>query len=564
MIHQGTREVKKRPSAQRNSPKYFSCLADDSACTFLTLAALSRSMRFSYCLPLLAVTLWACIADTDDRPPTPPDNLADAGEINDGGMTEDAAVIDDGGESEDADVPPMVELVEVAHQRELRGVWVATVSNINFPKSQSLTADQQQLALRDLLDVLVDSHCNAIFFQVRPESDAVYKSDLEPWSHFLTGTQGKDPGYDPLTTLVTEAHARGIEVHAWFNPYRAKSNKSSTAADNHLSKTLAQYAYVYDTALWMDPGALAVQDHVTSVITDVVDRYDVDGIHFDDYFYPYPTATEFPDSMTYADYVSNGGQLGLADWRRDNVNTLVERVSTEIQARKPWVRFGISPFGIYRPGMPPGISGLDQYASLFSDPVKWKVEGWVDYLAPQLYWPSTQMAQAYEPLIDWWSKLPDTGRYTFAGNYLSKLDSSASWTIQEFQTQIAMSRARADFGSLGNIFFHIAPLEKNQSGIRDVFRNDLYAIPALSPPVFALADVAVEPPTITLQKTTVTLSHDSDVFAWVVYNDDGTGFTIDGIVPATTKTFDLPAGRYAISAAGRSMVESKGVVIEVL
>lgn len=522
-------------------------------------------MRLYHCLPLLAVTLWACITDNDDLPPEPPNVVVDGGDTNDAGMTDDAATMDDGGQSSDADIPPpMIELADVFHQRELRGVWIATVSNINFPLSQSLTADQQQAALRDLLDVLVDSRCNAIFFQVRPESDAVYKSELEPWSRFLTGTQGKDPGYDPLTTLVSEAHARGIEVHAWFNPYRAKSNKASVAADTHVSKTLSQYAYVYDTALWMDPGAVAVQDHVTSVILDVVDRYDIDGIHFDDYFYPYPSGTEFPDSATYANYQSNGGQLELSDWRRDNVNTLVERVSTEISARKPWVRFGISPFGIYRPGTPPGISGLDQYASLYSDPVKWKAQGWVDYLAPQLYWPSTQAAQAYEPLIDWWSKLPETGRYTFAGNYLSKLDSSASWTVQEFQTQIALSRARAADGSLGNIFFHIAPLEKNQSGIRDVFRNDLYAIPALSPPVFAQADVPVEPPTVVLENSTVTLSHKDDIFAWVVYHDDGTGFAIDGIVPANTTTFDLPKGRYAISAAGRSMVESKGVVIEVL
>jgi uncharacterized lipoprotein YddW (UPF0748 family) len=522
-------------------------------------------MRFYHCLPLLMVTLWACSSDDEQQIPIPPDNVADGGDMTDASVDTDASVPEDASDDAmDADTPPVVELVDVAHQRELRGVWVATVSNINFPKSQSQTADQQQAALRDLLDVLVDSHCNSIFFQVRPESDAVYKSDLEPWSRFLTGTQGKDPGYDPLTTLVNEAHARGIEVHAWFNPYRAKSSKSSTAATNHVSNTLSQYAYVYDTALWMDPGATQVQDHVTAVISDVVDRYDVDGIHFDDYFYPYPTATEFPDSMTYANYVNNGGPLMLGDWRRNNVNTLVERVSAEINARKPWVRFGISPFGIYRPGMPPGISGLDQYASLYSDPVKWKAEGWVDYLAPQLYWPSTQAAQAYEPLIDWWSKLADTGRYTFAGNYLSKLDSAAAWSIQEFQTQVALSRARADYGSLGNIFFHIAPLEKNQSGIRDIFRDDLYVIPALSPPVYAQANVPVEPPAVTLEGTTVTMSHTSDVFAWVVYHDDGTKFVISSIIPAGTKSFDLPKGRHAISAAGRSMVESQGVVVEVL
>ena len=524
-------------------------------------------MRAYYLLPLLPVLLWACV-DDGEQPPDPPDIGVDAGESDggefDAGDMPDAAVSDDGGPADDAGNPmPMPELVDVGHSRELRGVWVATVSNINFPSSQQLSATQQQAELSNLLDVLVDSHCNAIFFQVRPESDALYKSDLEPWSRFLTGMQGLDPGYDPLETLVSEAHARGIEVHAWMNPYRAKSNKSSAAANTHISVTLAKYAYTYDTAIWMDPGAKDVQDHVSAVIGDVVKRYDIDGLHFDDYFYPYPSATPFPDNATYAEYTAMGGLLSLEDWRRNNVNTLVERVSNEIRTVKPWVRFGISPFGIYRPGMPAGISGLDQYNSLFADPVKWKAQGWVDYLAPQLYWPSTQMAQAYGTLIDWWSKLPENGRYTFAGNYLSKLDSSASWTVQEFQTQVALSRSLAGSGSLGNIFFHIDPLKKNQSGIRDVFRNDFYAVPALSPPVFALVNEPVDPPTVKLEGSTITMSHVADVFAWVVYHDDGVTFAVDRIVPAMTKSFDLPTGRYAISAAGRSMVESRGVVVEV-
>ncbi len=530
------------------------------ACIRVNCSAISPVVRY-YLLLLLAVTSWACFSDDDQTPIDPPGDVVDAGDAGESIDAGDAGITDDAG---DAGNPmPMPELVDVFHQRELRGVWVASVSNINFPSSQVLSAAQQQAELRDLLDVLVDSHCNAIFFQVRPESDALYKSAIEPWSRFLTGMQGKDPGYDPLETLVTEAHSRGIEVHAWMNPYRAKSSKSSTAAANHLSVTQAKYAYTYDTSVWMDPGAVAVQDHVAAVITDVVGRYDIDGLHFDDYFYPYPTATPFPDSATYAEYQAAGGQLALKDWRRDNVNTLVQRVSGDIQTAKPWVRFGISPFGIYRPGTPPGINGLDQYDSLFADPVKWKAEGWVDYLAPQLYWPSTQVPQAYGPLIDWWSKLPQDGRYTFAGNYLSKLDSSISWTIDEFRTQVQLSRAQADNGSLGNIYFHVGPLQKNQSGIRDVFRDEFYATPALSPPVIAAADVPVMPPTVLVKGSTVTMSHDDDIFAWVVYYDDGTGFAIDRIVPATTMSFDLPIGRYAISAAGRSMVESLGVVVEV-
>ncbi|MBW1878275.1 MAG: family 10 glycosylhydrolase [Deltaproteobacteria bacterium] len=453
--------------------------------------------------------------------------------------------------------------VPVSHDRELRGAWVATVANINFPSTTGLSASQQQAELRSILDTLVASHLNAIFFQVRPESDALYDSDLEPWSRFLSGTQGVDPGYDPLAYLVDEAHDRGIEVHAWLNPYRAKSSSGSTAVSPHPSVTLSQYAYPYSTYVWMDPGAQAVQDHVVAVIADVVDRYDIDGVHFDDYFYPYPDGTDFPDSATYAAYQSDGGMLGLHDWRRHNVDTLVRRVSEAVATAKPHVRFGISPFGIYRPGIPPGISGLDQYDAIFSDPPEWKEQGWVDYLAPQLYWPSTQTAQAYGPLIEWWSALPVEGRYTFAGNYLSKLGSSSAWTVDEFRTQVALSRARAGQGSLGNIFFHIGPLQENQEGIRDVFRDELYPTPALTPPVFAMRGVAVGVPDVTVEDNTVTVSHSDDVFAWVVYRQQDAALIVDRIVPASTTTIDLEDGTWAISAAGRHMVESPGVTLEV-
>jgi uncharacterized lipoprotein YddW (UPF0748 family) len=463
--------------------------------------------------------------------------------------------LDDSGSDDHPTVP-------VSHDRELRGAWVATVANINFPSTTGLSATEQQAELRAILDTLVASHLNAIFFQVRPESDALYDSDLEPWSRFLTGTQGADPGYDPLAILVDEAHTRGIEVHAWFNPYRAKSSAGSTAVSPHPSITLSEYAHPYSSYVWMDPGAQPVQDHVVAVIADVVHRYDIDGVHFDDYFYPYPDGTDFPDSATFAAYQSDGGMLGLHDWRRHNVDTLVRRVSEAIAADKPHVRFGISPFGIYRPGIPPGISGLDQYDAIFADPPEWKEQGWVDYLAPQLYWPSTQTAQAYEPLIEWWSDLPEDGRYTFAGNYLSKLGSSSAWTVDEFRTQVALSRARADQDSLGNIFFHVGPLQDNQDGIRDVFRDELYPKPALTPPIFAMRDVAVEAPEVSVDGYDLTVSHSDEVFAWVVYQQQEADFVIDRVVPASTTTLTLEDGTWAISAAGRHMVESPGVVVE--
>jgi uncharacterized lipoprotein YddW (UPF0748 family) len=437
-------------------------------------------------------------------------------------------------------------------------VWIATVSNINFPSAQGLSVAAQQAEMVDLLDVCADAGLNAVFFQVRPESDALYASSLEPWSRFLTGTQGADPGWDPLQYLLDEAHARGIEVHAWLNPYRAKVSSSSYAAPNHPSVVYAQYAYVYGSLVWLDPGAPAIQDHLEAVITDLVTGYDVDGVHFDDYFYPYPNGSSFPDATTYATY---GGGLALDDWRRDNVNAMVSRVSTAIAAVDPAVRFGIGPFGIYRPGEPPGISGLDQYAELYADPPLWKASGWVDYLAPQLYWPTTQTAQAYEPLLDWWAELPEDGRYTFPGNALYQLGTSSAWDVDELVDQVALTRGRADANALGNIWYNVTNLQTNLDGIRDVFHDELYPAPALPPPVFDLRDEAVDPPQVTPTADGVAVSH-PDAKWWVVYLEGEDGWTIDRIVPASEGSIALGSGRWAVTAAAKSDVESLGVVVE--
>ena len=287
-------------------------------------------------------------------------------------MAMDANVPRDAGEMDagptDAGEGVMTELVDATHRREFRGVWIATVANINFPSRPGLSVEAQQAELRDLVTLTADAGLNSIVFQVRPECDALYSSSLEPWSRFLTGTQGQDPGYDPLAYLLEQAHARAIEVHAWLNPYRAKSNSGSTAVAPHLSITQPNYAHRYGTFVWMDPAAEPVQAALLAVIEDIVTRYDVDGIHFDDYLYPYPDGAEFPDDATFAAYQAAGGGLGRADWRRDNVNRMVEAIHEMLLDRAPAVRFGISPFGIYRPGQPPGINGLDQYAAIFADP----------------------------------------------------------------------------------------------------------------------------------------------------------------------------------------------------
>lgn len=462
--------------------------------------------------------------------------------------------------------PPMQPTVDVSHEREYRGVWVATVSNINYPSSQGLSADAQRQELVDLLDVMAAHNLNAIVFQVRPEGDAFYASELEPWSRFLMGTQGTDPGFDPLQWLIEQAHPRGIEVHAWLNPYRAKVSLASSLAPGHIALAEPGYAYEYGNFLWMDPGGEPVQERVVDVVLDLVDHYDVDGIHFDDYFYPYPNGDAFPDGDTYDAYQNGGGALGLGDWRRDNVHQLIEVLHESIVGTRDDVRFGVSPFGIYRPGMPEGITGLDQYAEIYADPLVWMDEGWVDYLAPQLYWPTTQTAQAYEPLLEWWASMTSEGRYIFAGNYLSQIGSSGAWTTDELVTQVELSRTYRDLGSMGNIFFHIEPFVSDTLGVGTALYETFYTAPALTPPLAAQIGTVVTPPWVELAGSTVTLTaqDDTPLRAWVVYEDAGAGFELVDIVPAETTSFDLPnSGTWAISAAARTGVESRGVLVEV-
>ena len=455
--------------------------------------------------------------------------------------------------------------VEVSHAREFRAAWIATVSNINYPSSQSLGVDASQAELRALLGVAAAHRLNALIFQLRPESDALYDSELEPWSRFLTGSQGGDPGFDPLAYLIEQAHPMGIEVHAWVNPYRAKSNLGSTLAPGHIALEEPAYAYEYGNLLWMDPGAEPVQERTIDVVLDIIDRYDVDGIHFDDYFYPYPNGEPFPDAATYADYQDGGGALSRDDWRRDNVNQLVEVLYESIVGTRDHIRFGISPFGIYRPGMPEGIVGLDQYAEIFADPLLWMDEGWVDYLAPQLYWPTTQTQQAYEPLLEWWSSMTSEGRYIFTGNYLSQIGSSSAWDVAEILEQVEISRIYRDLGSMGNIYFHIGPLESDALGVGTALVDTFYDQPVLTPPLAARVRDVVPAPYVEVEGDTVTLTprDETPLRAWVVYRDEGEGYALERIVPAAEASVTLGSGSWAVSAAGRSGIESAGVIVEI-
>jgi uncharacterized lipoprotein YddW (UPF0748 family) len=316
----------------------------------------------------------------------------------------------------------------------------------------------------------------------------------------------------------------------------------------------------------MNPAAPVVQERLLRVIRDVVTRYDIDGVHFDDYFYPYPqSGMPFPDAADYNNYRSGGGTMSLGDWRRDNVNQMVRQVSEAVAMVRPSVRFGISPFGIYRPGMPAGISGLDAYNAIYCDPVRWMREGWVDYLAPQLYWPSTQTAQAYGSLIAWWSGITTGGRSIFAGNNLGQLGSSASWSVDEFRRQVTLTRAQEARGGRGNIWFTVQPFQSNRMGIADVFRSEFYTGGVLTPPM-AGRRTAPAAPTVTATGRTLRFTHPDarTLRAWAVYREVSGAWQLDRLVPAATAMADVTAaGRYAVSAANRYGDEGRGSIVTV-
>jgi uncharacterized lipoprotein YddW (UPF0748 family) len=373
--------------------------------------------------------------------------------------------------------------------REFRGVWVATVGNLDWPSAPGLPAARQKEELLFLLDSLAALHANAVILQVRPDADALYPSTFEPWSEVLSGTQGvpPDPLWDPLAFAIAEAHARGLELHAWFNPYRARGASSlSPAAATHISRLRPDLVKAYGKQLWMDPGEEEVAAHTLAVILDVVKRYDVDGVHLDDYFYPYPerdavgSTVEFPDDASFAKYVASAGTLGREDWRRWNVNSFVKRLHDEVKAVRADVRVGISPFGIWRPGRPAQVRGFDAYEELSADARTWLNRGWVDYLAPQLYWPIDQREQSFPALLGWWSGQNTRGRLLWPGLAASRVgEEGQGWPAAEIAEQIR--RTRAQPGTTGHILFSARALLENRGGIATELLKDVWADPAELP-----------------------------------------------------------------------------------
>lgn len=390
-------------------------------------------------------------------------------------------------------------------RREFRGLWVATVNNLDWPSRPGLPTDQQQAELLAILDRAASLRMNAVVFQVRPEFDALYVSSDEPWSRYLTGRQGQAPSplWDPLAFAVDEAHRRGLELHAWINPYRAAYWRDSLVAATHVTNQRADLIRVYGQFLWVDPGLPESRDAVLRVVRDIARRYDVDGLHIDDYFYPYPelrdgVTLEFPDGPTYEAYRRGGGMLDKADWRRANNDELVRALYAAVKAEKPWVKFGISPFGVWRPGVPPSTTaGLDQHEELYADVRKWLNEGWLDYLAPQLYWPVQPPDQSYPVLLRWWVEENHRGREVWPGLALYKLPITGprKMSADDIVQEVELTRAQA--GANGHLLFNARVLMNNVERIADRL-GQLYAEPALVPAMPWLDSVPPDRPVATI------------------------------------------------------------------
>jgi uncharacterized lipoprotein YddW (UPF0748 family) len=408
---------------------------------------------------------------------------------------------------------------------------VATVANIDWPSEPGLTTEEQQREAIAILDGAQRMNLNALVLQVRPQCDALYTSDLEPWSYYLTGAQGTppDPYYDPLGFWIEKAHDRGIELHAWFNPYRAHHPTGGGITETSVVRRRPELVVELqaDGYFWLDPSHPSTQDYSYSVIMDVLRRYDIDGIHLDDYFYPYPAYNEgrdFPDDRSWQAYKAGGGQLTRAAWRRESVNEFIQHLYQGIKREKPHVKFGLSPFGIWRPDHPASIEGLDQYDVLYADARLWLRSGWLDYSAPQLYWPINQLPQSYPVLLGWWVGENVQSRHIWPGISIARGEDDE--VADETVNKIMIARGFVPEAP-GHIHFSMRGLLDNRGGLADSLVAMPYEQPALVPASPWLdAESPASPRAAAVLRSgfiVVTWSHEeaADVFRWVVYIQRG-------------------------------------------
>ena len=362
-----------------------------------------------------------------------------------------------------------------APDREFRAAWIACVYNIDWPSRKGLSAQRQQAELTRILDQMASLRMNAVIFQVRPQADALYRSRIEPWSPWLTGTMGRDPGYDPLAYCIKQAHARNIEVHAWFNPFRATPHRDHRVSPDHVSRTHPSIIRDFKLHRWMDPASSFTRRRALDVIADVVRRYDVDGVHIDDYFYPYPDLVkgrptpDFPDGKT-------------PSQRRAFVDSFVRGMYSKVKGIKPWVRVGISPFGIWKPGVPRGtMADINAYEHLAADSRKWLASGWCDYLSPQLYW-RIKGPQSFSLLLEWWRS--QGVRPVWPGLATARIKSTEDpgRPASEMVNQLRLSRS-VGRNYAGHVHWSAKSLMENRGGITTALSKSIYTHPALVPPM---------------------------------------------------------------------------------
>ncbi len=446
--------------------------------------------------------------------------------------------------------------------REFRAVWVATVDNIDFPTKKGLSIEQQREELIAILDLAKSLRLNAVIFQVRPMTDALYRSKLEPWSEFLTGQMGVGQAFDPLEFLVAEAHLRGILVHAWFNPYRAYHPAAKTISDDHVSKRQPSIVRQYGRYMWLDPTDPVGQNHSLKVIADVVRRYDIDGVHFDDYFYPYAETDaagkkiDFPDQENYDEYLRTGARMTMQtgvkriplsreNWRRSHVNAFVEAVGREIKRIKPEIVYGISPFGIWQPMPEKDIVGFNAYAELYADARKWLRDGTVDYLAPQLYWETARKNLSFPVLLDWWKSQNVKKRHIWPGIAAYRIGSTATFNSDEIASQIAVTRETGDAGA---IFFSQKSLRNDMGGIQSKLRQTVYPRDAVVPAFPWIGSTKPSAPKVTINRDREfvrvrwTETGRKRAFWFVVYAKDKDGWSYS-LVPARELGITLSADR---------------------
>jgi uncharacterized lipoprotein YddW (UPF0748 family) len=475
---------------------------------------------------------------------------------------------------------------------EFRGVWVASVENIDWPSRKGLPVDSQKEEFIRLLDMHKRNGLNAMVVQVRPAADAFYPSSYEPWSEWLTGAQGKAPSpyYDPLEFMIEETHKRGMEFHAWCNPYRAVyAIGKSSIAPNHITRLRPDWFLRFQNTLYFDPGNKEVQQYVTAILRDLVRRYDIDGLHLDDYFYPYDIAEgspvkDFPDKASFEKY---GSGMSVSDWRRSNVDSVILAISKAVKEEKKTCRFGVSPFCVWRnkskdPDGSDTQAGQTNYDNLYADILLWLKNGWIDYVAPQIYFEFTQSHVPYAVLLDWWSR-HCYGRQCYIGLGIYKAGTTAAWRDRTLLTR-ELQAYRNTPGIQGAIYFSSKSFERNPLGWSDSLRQNYYNYPALIPPMPWLDSVKPHDPLTRSEYT----KKDWELTAWLskgavsdslrgfaIYKSDSASFDPDSLnvlefipydpVAAFTLKADAWKGAkgvyYFATAVSRTNVESAPVLL---